>query len=578
VRVSTELQAKTGYSLDAQEEFLHDLIERSNGETRPELLLSDNGYEGDNWSRPAIREGLEWIRAGKVKGLAFLDTDRFARDVHGALGFIKDVCKAGGRVLFGDVGEYRGNDAEFLLTFNIKLSLGQFQKAKIKALSRMATLRKVRGGEPHCGGHAPYGFRYEPKTKHSPARLVVVPEEAKIIVLMYMWYTQEGASLRGIARRLIAEGVPAPKSHWNPETVKGILTSETYLGIWSYNKTECIEPQTIRSTGPRHRRRSSKKFRPKSEWEAVPVEPIVSQSLFDAASAKMAGNQHTLGGRPSTTYLAKSVIWCPLCNSRYVGTWNHGYKRYVCSNCRDRVTGEKKCPAPSLAGEPTETALLGAIRDVLGDERQLEASLSEKRRELAAGANAPEIEHLKKRLEQIRRREEKARSEALKAAETGDVDAEAYYDSEIREARALRSEIQNQLRSKTVVVDFKVDVKAIAAAVRKGLELATPGQQQKLIQGVIKRATPLTAKEIEIEFGIPVRDADAQYRQEQQPNRGPGRAAGTGDRHAAHAGRGAGANSSPASDGKPGTVSDRCRVKRRGRGGVRSLDARRGLL
>jgi site-specific DNA recombinase len=357
----------------------------------------------------------------------------------------------------------------------------------------------------------------------------MVPEQAKIVMLIFVWYTQEDMSLRAIARRLIAEGVPAPKSHWNQETVKTILTNETYIGIWHYNKREWIEPETIRSTGPRHRRRSSKKLRPKSEWEAVPVEPIVSQALFDAAAAKLAGNQHTLAGRPSTTYRAKSVIWCRLCNSRYVGVPNHGRKRYVCSNFRDRVTHEKKCPAPSLAGEPTENALLGAIRDVLGDERQLEASLSDKRKELAAGANAPEIEHLKKRLEQIRRREEKARSEALKAAETGDADAEAYYDSQIREARDLRVEIQNQLRSKTVVADVKVDVRAIAAAVRRGLELATPEQQQKLIQGVIKRATPLSSKEIEIEFGIPV--GDAQYCQEQQHPACSGDESAEDDRH-----------------------------------------------
>jgi hypothetical protein len=140
--------------------------------------------------------------------------------------------------------------------------------------------------------------------------------------------------------------------------------------------------------------------------------------------------------------------------------------------------------------------------------------VSKHRSELASGASAPEIEHLKKRHEQIRRREEKARGESLKAAESGDLDTEAFYDAEVREARAQRVEIQNQLRAKTVVIDFKVDVKGIAAAVRKGLELATPEQQQKLIQGVVKRVTPLSAKEIEIEFAIPV--GNAQYRYQQQ--------------------------------------------------------------
>jgi DNA invertase Pin-like site-specific DNA recombinase len=530
VRVSTELQAKTGYSLDAQEDFLHDLIQRAGGETRPDLLLRDDGYQGDDWNRPAIREGLEWIRTGKVKGLGFLDTDRFARDVHGALGYLKDVCKAGGRVLFGDLGEYRGNDAEFLLMFNVKLSLGQYQKAKIKALSRMATLRKVRGGEPHCGGHAPYGLRYEPKTKHSPACLVVVPEQAKTIVSIYVWYAQEGASLRAIARRLIAEGVPAPKSHWNATTLKKILTAETYLGTWHYNKTEFIEPQTIRSTGPRHRRRTSKKARPRSEWEGISVDPIVSQELFDAAAARMSTNLHTLGGRPSATYRAKGVICCPLCNSRFVGQRNHGRPRYQCSNQRDRNTGKLKCLAPSLGASATDSAILGAIEDALGDERQLAALIAKHRSELAAGATS-DVEHVRKRLDQIKRREEKARAEALKAAEIGDADAERFYDDEVREARAQRVDLQSQLRAKTVVVDFKVDVKAIAAAVRKGLALATPEQEQKLIQGVTKRVIPsISRKEIEIEFAIPV-SWDAQYCKQQQPDVGAGDGGNNGFRN-----------------------------------------------
>jgi hypothetical protein len=514
VRVSTETQARRGYSLETQLDVICNAIRMAGGEPHPDIVLTDDGYEGDDWNRPSVREGLALIRAGKIGGLGFLDTDRAGRDVHGTLGHLKEIRRAGGRVVFADIGEYR-DDAEFQILLNLKLSIGQYAKAKTKALSRMATLRKVRGGEPHCGGHAPYGYRYEPKTKESPARLVVFPEQARTIVLIYVWYTQEGLSLRAIARRLTAEGVPPPRSRWNPESVKAILTNETYLGTWFYNKVEYVEPQTIRSTGPRHRRRTSQKPRPKSEWEGVPVEPIITQELFDTAATKIVGNPYTLGGRPSTTYRSKGVIFCPLCGGRYVGQPNHGYPRYRCCHERDRVTGERRCTAPSLAVRPTDSAILGAIEDVLANEQQLESLVAAHRTEIAAGSGAPEIEHLKKRLEQIRRREEKARAEALKAAEAGDEDTEAFYDAEVREARSQRIEIQNQLRAKTVVIDFKVDVKTIAAAVRKGLKLATPEQHQKLIQGVVKKVIPLSPKELEIEFSIPVRDA--QYCQRQEP-------------------------------------------------------------
>ena len=47
-----------------------------------------------------------------------------------------------------------------------------------------------------------------------------------------------------------------------------------------------------------------------------------------------------------------------------------------------------------------------------------------------------QIERLKARLGQVRRRQDKARAEALKAAEIGDTEAEAFYDKEARKANA----------------------------------------------------------------------------------------------------------------------------------------------
>jgi site-specific DNA recombinase len=412
--------------------------------------------------------------------------------------------------LFPDIGAYR-DDAEFQILLNLKLSIGQYAKAKTKALSRMATLRKVRNGEPHCG-RVLYGYRYQRKAKDSPARLVVIPEQAKVIVAIYVWYI-EGASLYDIVRRLIADGVPAPRSHWNTRTIGDILAERAYLGTWSYNKTESVEPETIRSTAPRHRRRSSQRARPESEWVGVPVEPIVTQEMFDAVATRRDSNPYTHGGRPSGKYRLKGLVFCGLCNTRFCGQPNHGRPRYACSN-RDRVTGAMKCHAPSVMAEPLERTVLAAVEDVLCDERALEALVAKHRSELAAGVNGPEIEHLKVRLEQVRKRLDKARSEALKAAEIGDTEGEAFYDGEAREASAQRLELQSQLRAKTVVVDFRLDVSAIARAVRAGLRAATREQQKELLRGIIRRIT-YRDREAEIEFSIPV--SGAQNRERQQP-------------------------------------------------------------
>ena len=96
-----------------------------------------------------------------------------------------------------------------------------------------------------------------------------------------------------------------------------------------------------------------------------------------------------------------------------------------------------------------------------------------------------------------------------------DVDGEAFYDRELREARAQRLELEQQLCATTVVVDFQVDAKAIAAAVRKGLAMATPEQHQTLLRGIIRKVR-YHAGGVEIEFSVPIAPAGAQYCQQQQ--------------------------------------------------------------
>jgi site-specific DNA recombinase len=198
----------------------------------------------------------------------------------------------------------------------------------------------VRNGESHCS-RAPYGYRRERKTKDSPERLILISEQANVIFTIYVWYP-EGASCRAVARRLIADGVPPPESHWNATTISQIVTERTYLGICFYNKTESVEPETIRFTRPRHRRRSSHRARPESEWVGVPVEPIVTQEMFDAVAARMKTNPHTHGGRPSGKYPLKGLVWCGICGKRFCGQPNHGRPRYACSN-RDCLTGAMNC-------------------------------------------------------------------------------------------------------------------------------------------------------------------------------------------------------------------------------------------
>ena len=87
---------------------------------------------------------------------------------------------------------------------------------------------------------------------------------------MFRWLA-EGTSVRGVVARLNRLPV-IPKARraklWGKSSVRRILTSETYVGRYWYNRRE-------KATDGRM------KLRDESEWFAIDVPPIVDRATFE---------------------------------------------------------------------------------------------------------------------------------------------------------------------------------------------------------------------------------------------------------------------------------------------------------
>lgn len=503
-RVSLEKSAKNGYSLDAQVSMMTELIEREGFVTCPEYVLLDDGFEGDDWSRPAINQALKLIRTGTVRAVAFLDTDRFSRDVQGGLNMIRKIREAGGEVLFGDLGRYR-DDANFELQLNIKLSIAQFEKKKIKIRSKYATIEKIKQGKPH-GGRAPYGYRFVLKFEGDNA-IVPVPSLVPIVRRIFQW-ADEGLSLRQIVRRLIAEGVQPPKKKWNSAQISKMLRDETYAGTWHYNKREAVEPKTIRRLGKvRHRRRTSWAARKSDQWLPVKVEPIVDPVLFKRVSDQIHQNKNSLAGQPSDRYRLKGKVWCGLCGGRRSGNLCRGVTRYVCQ-CRDRATGAKLCASRTVRAEPLERTVWGAVKETIQGQ-DLERLVAERREEIMGEQDTTSLDTLRERIRDLRDVEFRARRAQLREK---DAETFALYEYEIREAQLQRRELQREIDSKTPVAGSGIDQNAVAL-MRDALETEDRGEQQAILQRAILRVLYHDGR-VEIELQVPVTHAICLHEQD----------------------------------------------------------------
>jgi site-specific DNA recombinase len=439
-RVSLEKQAREGYSLPAQVEIGTVIATKFGLVTNDKYVLVDAGYSGDDWDRPSIAKGLELLRTRKVVALIFTVSDRFARDVEGGLKIIREIRAAGGRIIFGDLGEYQ-DEANFRLMLTIKLAIAEFEKTQIRARSAIGTMRKVREGHPF--GRGKYGFEIK------DGIINPVIDRLAVVKRIYSW-ADMGESLEGIVNALKAFSIPPPKKNWNTRTVRNILQDLTYVtGEWYYNRRRAVAPQNRRKPlGERHRKNTTMQSRPKSEWllfEGVKTAPVIDRDQYDRVQAKLAENVHTLGGKPSDAYLLTGLVWhASECNGRMYGHRDTRSKntRYRC-HAKDPDTRHRSCNT-SVDAMPLEQSTWDAMMNTLGNEKTLvklvETHLASEKSETAA----EDVKRFQQRIMELRQIEFKARREELQSKE---IQRAEFYRQQYGEAMAQRHALEAELVS-----------------------------------------------------------------------------------------------------------------------------------
>jgi site-specific DNA recombinase len=172
-RVSTDEQARSGYSLAQQLEALREYAACEGYEVLEEV--KDPGQSGACLERPGMDRVRDLVAAGGVFVVLAQDRDRFAREpaYHYLLRreFEEYECKL---KALND----RGDDSpEGELTDGILDQLAKFERAKIAERTRRGKLRRAREGKLVTGNRPDYGFKYNAARDN----YVVDEEEMRVV-------------------------------------------------------------------------------------------------------------------------------------------------------------------------------------------------------------------------------------------------------------------------------------------------------------------------------------------------------------------------------------------------------------
>src|SRR5919206_2404961 len=155
-RVSTEEQARSGYSLSQQLEALRCYATQEGYKVLEEV--TDPGQSGASLERPGMDKVRDLVAAGDVSIVLAQDRDRFAREPAYHYLLRREFEEHGCRLrALNDRGD---ESPEGELTDGILDQLAKFERAKTAERTRRGKLQKAREGKVLAVYRPPYGFRY----------------------------------------------------------------------------------------------------------------------------------------------------------------------------------------------------------------------------------------------------------------------------------------------------------------------------------------------------------------------------------------------------------------------------------
>ena len=309
IRVSTEDQAREGFSLPEQEKRLRAMCEYKGYEIYK--LYKDAGISAKTGNyRPAFEELLQDIREKKCNTIVVLKLDRLTRSVFDLEGIMR-FLEENNAYLDCANEEINTTNSSGKLVARMLTSVSQNEIERTSERTKFGLVGAIKEG--HIPGKNPLGYKRDGK------KLVIDPLTKDIVKRIYDLYF-EGKSYSNIATIFNNEEVLG-KTNWRDTGILRIISNEIYKGDFVSGKT----------------------FNKPVYYENV-VEPIVSRELWENCQVQKKKNQKSYMRTQTYTFLQK--LKCPKCGRILAGGASHKLKSdkwyfyYRCEDCKNNIKEE----------------------------------------------------------------------------------------------------------------------------------------------------------------------------------------------------------------------------------------------
>jgi site-specific DNA recombinase len=518
-RVSTEHQARD-HTIASQLAALHERIAADQQSLAPDDAYADDGYSGSVLVRPGLERLRDAVATGEIERVYVLAPDRLARRYAHQVLLMEEFRRAGAEVIF--LNHAIGGTAEDDLLLQIQGVIAEYERSKILERSRRGRRHAAQSGLVSAFTTSPYGYRYVSKALGGGvARFEVVPEEARVVRLIFAWVGLERVSLREVCRRLQQAGVMTRRgsTHWYGSTLCGMLANSAYIGhaIYGHVRYVSSSPKRLRPLRGRSYRRPSVRVKvPREDWIEVPVPALVDPAVFEAAQAQLQENrQRKRASSTGPRWLLQGLTVCHRCGYAYYGKTASPSKRdsskgvycyYRCIGTDGyRFDGHAVCDNPQIRGDALEQAVWDRVHALLEDPDRVAGEYH--RRLLRTQAHADRSEDVLQLERQIARLQ-RGIGRLIDSYAEGVIEPDEF-QPRITGLKARRARLEEQRRAAVEEAEAERELTLVigrleefAARVRDGLNDLDWAGKQALIRTLVRRIE-IDRNQVEVIFRVP---------------------------------------------------------------------------
>ena len=302
MRVSTEDQAREGFSLSEQRERLETFCKFKGYEVVD--YYQDAGISAKTGNlRPEFERLKEDIKSKKINTIISLKLDRITRSIYDWENLITFLDENDAYLDCAN-DEINTTTANGKMISRLLMSVSQNEIERTSERTKVGLAGAIKQG--HIPSKAPLGYKHENK------KLVIDYSTKDVAVRIYDLY-YNGYSYQKISNLFNEEKV-LDKDNWRDSTIVGILENEIYKGDFVHGKN---------TKHPTY-------------YEDV-VEPIISKEMWEDCQVQKKKNSRNY--QRTLTYLYLQKLKCPNCNRVLGGkatTKKNGkpYFYYYCHDCK----------------------------------------------------------------------------------------------------------------------------------------------------------------------------------------------------------------------------------------------------